>query len=304
MFTDKQPMLRDGRTGDWIGTFGGHKGAVWSCRVDPTGNLAATASGDFSVKLWDAITGQVLRTWSAGHIMKAVAFTPHASTWLATAGHEGLVRIFDLMATGKDGKSVGSDDPFVTIEQEPVDDSSTSAKAKVMITKLQWQDDTHLMVGCSDGTLRLWHVSDMTTPPTLLQTLVTEADSEIRDLEIRSGLPDGSTRLSVAAGKAVYFYQLSSSDNTWTHLKTIAMPVHFKDEGGVSLHPNGHVFCVGGSDLWVHVFDYDTEQELDTLKGHHGPIRCVRYLEPSGDLFATGSEDGTIRLWNNQYPPK
>ena len=48
---DRMPMVRDGLSGDWIGTFSGHKGAVWSCRMDPKGVLAATASGDFSVKV-------------------------------------------------------------------------------------------------------------------------------------------------------------------------------------------------------------------------------------------------------------
>lgn len=43
------PMLRDATTGDWIGTWSGHKGAVWSCRLDGAGFLSATASGEFVV---------------------------------------------------------------------------------------------------------------------------------------------------------------------------------------------------------------------------------------------------------------
>ena len=46
----------------------------------------------------------------------------------------------------------------------------------------------------------------------------------------------------------------------------------------------------------MHLYDYQTGEEIDCNKGHHGPVHCVRFA-PGGETYASGSEDGTIRIW-------
>ena len=270
---DKLPMLRDGTTGDWIGSFQGHKGAVWSCKLDQTGCLCATASGDFSVRIWDGITGKSIWEFPHQHIVKSCDFSDN-SKYLATGGHEGKLRIFDLERV----ESGGSKEPTATIPM-------TNDPKPPVITKICWFNNTTVICGCSDGDIRIID----TETSKLIHTIDTGKD-EIRDLELCQ------TILTVAAGKTVFFYETA---NQYQLIKQYDMPVHFREEGGASLHPNQTKFIAGGSDLWVRVYDYATGKELECLKGHHGPIRCLRY-SPTGKLFATGSEDGTIRLWTDK----
>jgi len=67
----------------------------------------------------------------------------------------------------------------------------------------------------------------------------------------------------------------------------------------VALHPVQRKYITGGiKDTWAKVYDFDSDLELDLHKGHHGPIWSIGF-SPDGKLYATGSEDGTIKMWKN-----
>ena len=56
-------------TGDWLGTFEGHKGAIWAVDISFSGHRVATGAADFTSKFWDAETGGCLASSTHSHIV-------------------------------------------------------------------------------------------------------------------------------------------------------------------------------------------------------------------------------------------
>eukprot|EP00753_Platysulcus_tardus_P009457 PLAT212.12.p2 GENE.PLAT212.12~~PLAT212.12.p2 ORF type:complete len:335 (-),score=168.74 PLAT212.12:34-1038(-) len=265
---DKLPMLRNGETGDWVGTFEGHKGAVWSAKLNSTATQAATGSADFTASLWDALTGDLLHTWEEHrHIVKTVAFS-NDDKRLLTGGKDKHLRIFSL--------------------GEPTQEAEVKMKFDSPVRKALFlaSDDNLVMTGCDDGKLAVW---DVRTSEAVWSTSLSGA---VQDIEISRD----ASRITVAAGNVVSFF--SAAD--FSLLKAHEMAI---DVEAASLHPDGSQFVAGGTDLHVRLFDYESGEELRCRKGHHGPVHCLRF-NPTGTMYTSGADDATIRIWRTEEAEK
>ncbi|OBT44493.1 serine-threonine kinase receptor-associated protein [Pseudogymnoascus sp. WSF 3629] len=299
---DNNPMLRDGMTGDWIGTFFGHKGAVYQARLSPDASLAATASADFTARVWDTHTGETLYTLQHNHIVRAVAFPPNNGQLLATGGMEKKLRIFDLSSVAPitNGAPTNGDSSDPTIISADKGFEIGPDVHKGAIKAIIWTHDPNILVTAADDKIiRWWDLQNRV----VIQELPVKGDIGSCEFNMLSAGADstdiggGMPVLAIAAGRTVYFYGGADARQL---LKSVNLPY---DVASVAIHPKQRKFVTGGiKDTWAKVYNYDTEQELDVHKGHHGPIWSISF-SPDGKLYATGSEDGTIKMWKNCAGP-
>lgn len=271
---DGTPMLRDGVTGDWVGSFVGHKGAVWGACVSGDASLAATAGADFTARLWDAVTGECKAVLAQPHICKSTAFSADGSR-LLTAGNHSEIRIYDVNA--------GDESPIALLQR--ADGVKRTVKAARYAGK-----GSNVVVACSSNTaedpcVSVWDVRS----GALERTLELSAPTKSAELS-----HDGEVLTVTSVDATMSIFSLEKME------RIMKLPIPRDTESATLRYPQMDMMVTGGHDLTVRRYEVldggDNVREVESNRGHHGPVWVVRFA-PDGESYASGSDDGTIRLW-------
>lgn len=292
---DHNPTVWYTDSGERIGTYNGHNGAVWSCDTSRDSQMLVTASADQSVKLWDLESGKPYYTY----VMEG----PARSVSLA----EGE----QLMAV--------SVDPFMgavpTIHIKRVEKGSREQEDESLlkltgmttrIIRCMWGPlNTTIISAGEDGIIRSW---DTETGKQLMET---ESDvSHQKAITSLAKYPvDGSHFMTGSLDKTAKLWDT----------RTFQLLKSYKTErpiNAVDISPLfDHVVLGGGQDAasvtttssrqgkFEAVFYHKVyEEELGRVRGHFGPLNALAFA-PDGKSFASGGEDGYVRLhhFDNDY---
>jgi eukaryotic-like serine/threonine-protein kinase len=280
-----------------------HANKVTALAYSPSGDTIATGSTDTLIRLVDARTCEVIRTW-AGHTNTVTSLTFADKDTILSTARDGTVRwwsagpssddlSFDAKVTtiygaafGHDGNRIyGTGNPSGIREWDAANLTlarTFEARGPLAMDLELSADSRFAYTAARDGVVREWDLNDGVV---------------VRDIPVHKG---SANEVALCERRG---WLLSGGDDGVTNITEIKTGVLIKTIGthpggvlGIAASTDGSLIATGGRDNLVRVWSGDTWEELAILRGHTHFVTAVA-ISPDDSRIATTSEDGTILIW-------
>jgi translation initiation factor 3 subunit I len=284
-------------SGERIGTFNGHKGTIWDLDVDRFSTRVLTASADATCRLWECSTGKCIQNFPHRGPVRGVAWADGAQMFATISDpfveHNAQISIYDVSEDSYNANN--QDAPYPDTPRLEIDLPKDADGKRVNPTNIVFLNlNEALFVTFDNGSIRLY-------------------DPQSGE-ELEEFFPHEKKINRVSFNQHKTLFITSSADHTaklydvvdLVHLKTYKTDRPIND--AVISPTKDHILLGGGQEAMsvtttagkvgkfeTRFFHLVYEEEFGTVKGHFGPINALG-INPNGRSYASGAEDGYVRL--------
>lgn len=295
----------------------GHSAAVTSVAISHNGRLLASASVDRTVKLWDLMTGGLLKEFNCGQPMSDVAFSPNSQCVAATTGagkslawscSNGNLIWGELIESSMDGGRcplVFSPDGRTLVSGgksilliDALDGSTLRLISEELGShvSLAFSSDANILGSCTfeTGAINLWDTRTW-QPIRIMRSRPFEFDGHELGQKIWGIDISDSVLASAGDDEVVTLWDVTTGQ----------MLASFQGHDwylfDVKFSPNGTSVASAGADQTVRLWRVNTGEQLACLRvlppedGGHGAYRIA--FAPSGNALAAACSDNTVKIW-------
>jgi serine/threonine protein kinase len=282
----------------------GHSSLVRSAAFSPDGKTLVSGSGDKTIKLWNLLTGEQIRTLPRhSDSVSSVAISPDGKTLVSSSGDK-TIKLWNLetgeeirtlpghsdsvssVAISPDGKTLisGSWDKTIKLwNLETGEEIRTlTGHSDYVVSVAISADGKTLVSGSYDKTIKLWNL----LTGEKIRTLTGHSDS-VSSVAIS---PDGKTLVSGSGDKTIKLWNLLTGEKIRT------LTGHSNLVSSVAISPDGKTLISGSWDKTIKLWNLETGEEIRTLTGHSDYVFSVA-ISPDGKILVSGSSDETVKLW-------